>query len=358
MIRAKNALCLLLIVGFTSACRDSREGSALTPTSPRSSLAGMGVLPIGVSVPPGKIATALPEPYSFARYGPLLPNSTPDSAIARAMAAAKRNPFPRRIPGFPAKNRSRFSPTPSPPPGTGDRGWFLFTSAQKEGGIYFVNDAGLDVDIPASVVSAAPEGHVTIYAPTHLSAGGACMEATTTHQRVSGYPTLHYFGFWDWCRNQGNPVENSYGTNWGDNEQMGEVFQSKYVRTLSNGRPSFLSQVWALGDGCWEAEIYNWTAANWEYRYFMCGPTRNPWGTVGWTMWESYGISGQCPVIASVGAWSILTRSLNNTWYGMDVGGNYSPIDQLGSCFSTGAYSFTSPTVDGGNAWRANTPNP
>ena len=184
------------------------------------------------------------------------------------------------------------------------------------------------------------------------------MEATTMHQRATSSPTVHYFGFWDWCQDQGSPTPDAYGTSWGVIEEMGALFQSKYVRTLSNGRPSFLAQVWALGDGCWQAEIYNWTAANWEYRYFMCGATRNPWGGTGWTMWESYGITGQCPSLASIGSWSILTRSLSNTWYGMDVGGHRDPINVPGSCFSTGAYSFTSPTVDGAAAWRANTPSP
>ncbi len=152
-------------------------------------------LPYGRPVPPGDV-TLPPEPYQLDRHGPPIVNTNPESArMPLDDPLLRRHEIDRR--------RSQpASPTP-PPPGTGDRGFYIHQGI----GIYAGNDPQRDLNIPSSAFGVTPYGNTgaVIYAPTHmapLSTGTtrACLEATTIHERYAGWPaTDDLHGFWDWC---------------------------------------------------------------------------------------------------------------------------------------------------------------
>ncbi len=95
-----------------------------------------------------------------------------------------------RLPERPrhARPTTSVQSTPLVVPGSGDRGLWLLDGS----GVYAGNDAQSNLTIPASAVG------TTIYAPTHMAAGGTCIETVTAHWYYSGMAgTAHGHGFWD-----------------------------------------------------------------------------------------------------------------------------------------------------------------
>jgi hypothetical protein len=314
-----------------------------------------------VPIPIGDPVDAVPSPYDPSTDSRARASTPPrDTLVGPAVPLSL--PLPRARPLF-TKGVATYAP------GSGDRGWFLYQSAEKTAGLYQVNDAQLDLVIPDAAVRTAPGQMVLIYAPTALSPGGACLEMTTRHQRTSmTRGTEHHHGFWDWCTDRGNPSPGSNRTAWAvPPEDMTSAFwQNNYMRYNStNGDYEFVTQVYSespehsLGS-CWDGLLYNYLKARWDLKARACGVTRLEWGSdVGWTMWESYNWPvSECPPIPGIKAWSILSRGQDGVWYDMAINGGIGRLESAqDNCFARGPYSFESPVPGlGMNAWSAHLP--
>ena len=206
---------------------------------------------------------------------------------------------------------------------------------------------------------------VTIYAPTNCSAGGACLEATTIHQRATNQATTqHYQGFWDWCTNQNAIGTSEFITSWHQpNLDLTDAgVANSYIRTMSTGKPSLLVQVLSTSPsnptgGCWQGLLYNFFTAQWtNVTGSICGSSQTGTGTIGWTMYEDYNYN-TCTSIPGVRASSIVTLGTDGTWYGEYISGwNDIYGSRNDSCFGKGTWGFNAPSSDGANAWHAYTP--
>lgn len=297
--------------------------------------------PLEVSAPPsGSVSAAqhgLPEPYDPKKHGPPLMNTIPGQNLANVPGA--NIPRRKRVP-------TRFN-IPSEDPGSGDRGYFLYADGYNSAGIYVLNDAQTDLIIPDNAVG------TTIYAPTHMSAGGACLETVTAHYRYSGTATIHGHGFWDWCRSS---------PGWQTFEEMNSTWKAKYVR-VQDGEERYLTQVVSTTPdnptgGCWQGLLYNYQTTQWEQKAYSCGNNQTGWGTTGWTMWESHYLMDQaqvCPVFPSIGAWHIITLGTSGgMWYSLGFGAQ-GPLGPTGLCWTNGTYTFNVPSTSN-NSWIAYTP--
>lgn len=333
--RAWIVLLPLAVVG----CADVGDRAAGPTESPAPASAPERYLPYGVPVPEGQVVDALPEPYDPARHGPAIRNTAPGQNLAKMPGAA----IPRR------KHTPKKFDIPTIDPGSGDRGYFLYADQYNSAGIYVVNDAQTNVSIPSSAIG------TTIYAPTHMSAGGTCLETVTAHYRYSGQSTTtHGHGFWDWCRSS---------PGWQTFEVMNSTWKSKYVR-VQDGEERYLTQVVSTNPanptgGCWQGLLWNYSAGYWEQKAYSCGNNLSGWGTTGWTMWESHYMMDQaqvCPVFPSIGAWHIVTVGTNGTYYSLGFG-SQGPLGPTGLCWNNGTYTFNVP-ASSSNSWIAYTPYP
>ena len=187
---------------------------------------------------------------------------------------------------------------------------------------------------------------------------------TVGHDWTQATGTRHYFMLWDWCtyRENAHPLANN--TSFMEFIPMDNTFATKYLRFLDGNEEQFVAQVSALdpaspNGGCWEAFIYNYSRGQWDFiGQTLCGYTRNPWATTGWTMWESWNymdVSSTCYSFPSIGARAIMTLGSNGGWNG------FVPNRQLNSnahCWDyDGPYTF-GPSPTSTNSWIAKTPNP
>jgi hypothetical protein len=223
---------------------------------------------------------------------------------------------------------------PTPWPGTGDRGFYLWNSH----GIYAAHDAQTDLSIPNNAVG------TTIYAPTSMPAGGSCVETVTAHYRYSGMAsTVHGHGFWDHCVANG----------WVTFETMDATWQGKYVRTM-DGEGRYFTQVYRTSDGCWNGELYNYSLGRWEQKARVCGTWSR---TDGWTMWESHylmDVAKACPSFPHIRSSSIQILT-SGGWQFLGTSSTYqSQLGPSGMCWTNGTYQFRVNVAN--HDWTARTP--
>lgn len=298
--------------------------AALTSEGPR-------YLPYGVPVPVGAVVTALPEPYDPEKHGPPTTDAFPQQNEASTPDAVSDA----------SHRRGRWKTESDPPPGTGDRGLWISAGI----GIYAINDLEANLFISGPT----PTQTITMYTPTHQSAGGSCVETVRRHRRASGSPsTSHHHGFWDWCR--ATP-------GWGLLEVTSTTWQNKYARIISGGPGTleYITQVWRSTATCWDGLLYNYSTGTWDSKLVSCGTTQTGFGNTGWTMWESYGMFelGLCPDLPDIHARNILTLVAGN-WTGL-TSSNSSALNPT-SCFTVGWSDYTWHTHGSNSYWEAHTP--
>jgi len=268
-------------------------------------------LPHGVPVPVDVVPSADPEPYNEELHGPAF-NPVPELNLAA-------RPGPRDL--------------PIPPPGNGDRGFFINGNAGT--GIYAKNDVQDNLLIPNSDIG------TTIYAPTHMSPGGACIETVRASWRYAGAATTSYgHGFWDWCRAV---------PGWGTFETIDLAWKNKYARS-DGTEQMYFTHVYKTPNGCWAGLLWNYNTGVWDQKLLSCGVTKSGFGNTGWTMWESWDAS-TCPAYPRIKSNTIQTL-INGVWQNLTA----AQTTQLGpsKCFSTGAYTFS--VLVPNSAWEARTP--
>jgi len=341
---------LLLLALALSACEPSTSvGPYLAPRhgSLQQFIPQDRWLRVGTRVPIGDSITVPPEPYSPVRHGP------PVASDIRFQNLARRPEYvnpPKR--GRGQANR----PLETPPPGTGDRGFWLSQATAPWFGTYAVYDLNMSLGLPAA---SNPNG-VWVYAPTMMPPGGSCVEVTQVYRRLkSGSTTGKLFGIYDWCQS---------GTGEFDVlEAQVTAWTNRYVRTYQ-GKPAYSVTIVTPNTGrtmgqCWYAHLYDYLLGGWVQRLARCGTPARQSPALGWTMWESWWLTSTstCPSMPSI-------RSLDIVLYSPSTGApvpftdakaDYSQLGPTGTCWQNGIYSFASP-VPGlpVNSWRGNTPNP
>ena len=273
-------------------------------------------LPYGLRVAPGIEIVAPPQPFNRAQHGRALPNTAPHAN----MVGRPNVTLPRRDSGFGVGPY-----TPAEEPGSGDRGLWLYGGD----GIYAGNDAALDLAIPDSAIG------TTIYAPTHMSPGGACMETVTAHWRYAGMgSTAHAHGFWDWCASDG-------ASGWQVFEFMDANWVAQYVRSY-RGEGRYWTQVYSDAPNSWKGLLYNFTQGVWEEKVAISGSNISGFGSTGWTMWESHylmDVAQVCPRFPDIRA-SGLQLSQNGTWVTLDTTNSDDTLGPYGLCWVDGTYTF------------------
>jgi len=289
-----------------AACSAPEQGSAenRSPENPE-------YLAYGVSIPEDMVPALPPEPYDSLRHGPTF-NPVPELDLVA-------HPGKLSLPDAPA--------------GDGDRGFFINGTAGI--GIYARNDVQDNVVIPAA------NAGTTIYAPTHQSPGGSCIETVRASWRpVGASGTSHGHGFWDWCR---------ASPGWGSFEAIDATWKSKYARS-DGSENMYYTNVYKSSGNCWVGLLWNYNTGVWDQKLSSCGTTKTGFGTTGWTMWESWSLTS-CPAFPRIKSTTIQTY----------VGGSWQALTPartttLGpsGCFSSGAYTFAVLTAN--SAWEGRTP--
>jgi hypothetical protein len=280
-------------------------------------------LPYGVPVPVSQEITRPPEPYAPGKHGKPIPNTRPEkNAVGKP--GEKLPVRPARARGAAAASSNAGFPTGAP--GSGDRGFWLTGST----GIYVLNDAQLNFSIPTSGIG------TTIYAPTHMSAGNACIETVTAHWYYDGMDgTAHGHGFWDWCESDGSG-------GWQVFEFMDSAWQQAYVRR-QQGELRYSTQVYQDGS-CWVGTLYNFNLGRWEEKTTICGTGQSGFGTTGWTMWESHYLMDQariCPRLPNIKASQL--RVLTSSGWSRPTSATSSNLGPYGLCWENETYSFKVP---------------
>jgi len=283
-----------------------------------------------VRVAPGVEIAAPPEPFDRIRHGRPLPNTMPyANAVGRPDVT-----LPRRSSVLDPDGAG----TPILEPGSGDRGLWL-TAGE---GIYAGNDPALDLAIPDAAIG------TTIYAPTHMSPGGACMETVTAHWRYAGMAsTAHGHGFWDWCASDGTggwQLFEFIDTNWRD----------QYVRSY-RGEFRYWTQVFSDAPSSWKGLLYNFNEGRWEEKVSISGANISGFGSVGWTMWESHylmDVAQLCPRFPDIRA-SGLRVYANASWIELSDSNSQDALGPYGLCWVDGTYDFRLPKKR--DSWLART---
>jgi hypothetical protein len=288
-------------------------------------------LPYGVPIPEGTVLRMRPAPHDTLKHGDAIPNQIPEGNLAGGPD------LPKEI----ALRQHSSETFAFPPPGTGDRGFFINGNAGT--GIYVGEDAQTNLVIPASATA-----DQTLYTPTHQAPGGACVETVTVHHRLRGASTTsHAHGFWDWCR---------ASPGWGLYESMTSAWKSAYVRSYSMwGEPAeemYFTEVYKTSGNCWVGQLYNFNTGRWETKLTSCGTTKTGFGTTGWTMWESWYLQG-CPALPRIKASGIQVRK-STGWTSLAPADTTQLGPYAGSCHASGAYSFF--VFHANDAWEARTP--
>ncbi|AKJ00374.1 hypothetical protein ATI61_104219 [Archangium gephyra] len=289
---------------------------------------GEQYLPYGQPIPREQALDAPPQPYDEAIHGRAHPNTQPQAnEVGRNRARLpERAQTPR--PG---------GQIPDIFPGSGDRGFWIWSGQ----GIFAANDAQTDLVIPDNAIG------TTIYAPTHMPAGNACVETVTAHWRYSGMSTTsHAHGFWDHCGLDG-------ATGWQNFEYMDATWKSKYAR-IYDGEERYFTESYKDGNGCWHGLMYNFNLGSWEEKVSpaICGSSSF---ATGWTMWESHHLMDQaqvCPAFPRIRA-SGLQLWTGSTWAALDTS-NTSNLGPYGLCWTSSTYKFQVNVVN--SDWTGLTP--
>jgi hypothetical protein len=286
------------------------------PARAQDSAAQESYLPYGLRIAPGVEITAMPQPFDSARHGRPLSNTSPNAN----MVGRPDVTLPRRDYGF---GVGPYAPTEEP--GSGDRGLWLYGAE----GIYAGNDPALELAIPDAAIG------TTIYAPTHMAPGGACMETVTAHWRYDGMDaTAHAHGFWDWCMSDGVG-------GWQVFEFMDATWVARYVRPY-RGDQRYWTQVYTHAPGSWKGLLYNFSEGAWEEKVAISGSNVSGFGSTGWTMWESHylmDVAQVCPRFPDIRA-SGLRLFLSGTWVALDSATSDDTLGPYGRCWIDGTYTF------------------
>lgn len=301
-------------------------------------------LPLGTRVPVGDDLPALPEPYTFERYGPALASTVrPITGRLDSRAIASHRSLRAKLrPGA----RAKF-----PPPVNGNRGYWLDQATKPWWGVYTVNDISTDL-IPDSGF---------VYAPTTLPPGQSCLEMVMAHWQTFG-TQHHELWTWDWCKGQQHVGVLPDSARW---DLTNASFASNYVRTY-NGRSTIAVAIVTPNTGstpgqCWYFLIYNFNLGGYQQLYYSCGTSRlNDWyPSAGWQMWEEWGFLGSstCPSVASTGAASVsFADPTSSSWTAVtNFPSDHSSLNTGHYCWNGGPYTWTSPVSSAASlSWRAN----
>lgn len=342
-------ISLTVLLLALSGCDVSAPGGPARASDPERLLQSVPEpqwLKVGTRVPVGVSIPAPPEPFSPVKHGAALQSDVAFPNLARAPENANA---PKR--GRGQANR----PLPAPPPGTGDRGFWLHQTTAPWFGAYAVYDLNMSLGLPAA---SNPNG-VWVYAPTMMPPGGSCVEVTQVYRRINGGATTgKLFGVYDWCQSSTGEFDVL--------EAQVTAWTNRYVRTYQ-GKPTYAVTIVTPNTGhtmgqCWYAHLYDYLLGGWVQRLARCGTPARQGSALGWTMWESWWLTNTstCPSLPSI-------RSLDITLYHPTTGAavpfknapyDYSQLGPTGTCWQNGVYSFASP-VPGlpANSWRGNTPN-
>lgn len=288
----------------------------VSPAHAQDATAQQDYLPYGLRIGPGVEVTAPPQPFDSARHGRPLRNTRAHANVVGRPGVT----LPRRDYGFGVGPY-----TPTAEPGSGDRGLWLYNAR----GIYAGNDPALDLVIPEAAIG------TTIYAPTHMSPGGTCLETVTAHWRYDGMDTTaHAHGFWDWCESDGVG-------GWQVFELMDANWVAQYVRPY-RGSARYWTQVYSDDANSWKGLLYNFTQGVWEEKVAISGLNVSGFGLTGWTMWESHhlmDVAQACPRFPEIRA-SGLRLSVNGTWVALDSATSDDSLGPYGQCWVDGTYTF------------------
>lgn len=286
--RASPIALVTALVALSAGCRPDSVPSA--PKSDAISIAANTYLVPGVAIPIGQVVVGVPEPYSVAKFGaltaaPTPENRAPDPQWQSPAAMKEKPPSTTGLPTDP--------PAPCANCWHEGKGWYVNSGR----GIY------AKVDVQRNFTVKTGDVNVSVYAPTHYPAGGACLEATVMHYRTTGNPsgpTSNFFGFWDWCERTDNG-------GWGYAADMdASGWRSNYVRNMTHAdgvgvEEGAYFQIYANNPAgtpgsydCWNGLLWNFNTGGWSLVITRCGPdpvhTYYP-GTTGWSMWEDYNVT-------------------------------------------------------------------
>lgn len=283
-------------------------------------------LPRGVTIPEEHEIPAPPSPFKNGEF--LLPNTQPKANLTKIPGA----PLPVRefLPAIPG-GKPDYSPNELP--GSGDQGFWISGSS----GVYAGNDAQTNLSIPANAIG------TTIYAPTNMPAGLACIETVAAHYRYTGMSsTAHGHGFWDHCITRG----------WKLFELMNDTWRSKYVRSF-RGEGVYFTEAYKYGN-CSRGLLYNFTTGQWEEKATVCSASSGY--PSGWSMWESHYLMDKaqvCPVFPDIRSSSIRVLKGDGTWTNM-TSSYTSKLGPYGMCWTNGTYTFHVYSVN--YDWEGRTP--
>ena len=329
-----------LLLAAATACTDVGEPSASADLM--KATAGLAScptprpqwLPVGTKVPPGQEICAPPEPYDPAKHGPPLP---PPTDIVNLAAQ----------PGFVSPPKR--TPLDPPPPGEGDRGFWLSQVTKPWYGASGVNDVVWNLHIDTTFIQRAG---AWIYAPTMLAPGGACIEITQVYQRRAAQDTTgKFFGLYDWCHPQAQADDFVVFMSEGD-----VAFKNAYIRPYQ-GRDTYSTYIVTINTGqtygqCWSAGLYNYEVGGWvEMTPERCGNPNHQAQEYGWTMWESWYTSDDavCRTYPSIRALGITLAHPDSSKYVpfTDYPSDYWSLTGGSYCWGQGGtnpvYSFESP---------------
>ena len=305
-------------------------------------------LPRGVRVPPGTILTTGPAPYDSKRESPAPQGSVPQQQLSAE--DLKRLSGPRG-----ARSQSRVVP-PSFGPATNEHALYWADSGR---GIFGTADAGRSIAVPTGWDDAL------IYSPTHLPAGGSCLEMTTIHWKTTTYhqPT-NSLGFFDWCN----------AINWALIYNLDDAgFRANYLRSYSDdfgkSRELYWFEIQATFSyfnpnvsDCWTAYLYNYSTGYWNGLKQICGFQSAPnLYLTGWSMYESLWMQGhynpgQCVSYPSVRAGDLQIWNHAGSWVPLDSTTGRRPSVQDGTCWLNGSYTFVE-GVSSVSQWYGWTPS-
>jgi hypothetical protein len=336
------ATSLLLVASSCSIPTDAPSHTSIADARSVRADGSKSWLPVGTVVPVGVPVSSPPEPYDPSRHTLLIDSTSPFINLARAPGFEN---FPKR--GMAGKSHD------APPPGNGDRGFWLVQASRAWYGMSSMYDLNLSLGLPSPW-----GGHdVYVYAPTTQAPGGACIEVVQVYRRLNGGATTgKYYGLWDWCIESRFVILEAQITSW----------TNRYVRTYQ-GKPMYAVSIATPNTGstygqCWYATIYDYLLGGWVQKLQRCGAPLHSFGATGWTMWESwYLTNGACPTLPSIRALdiSLYDPQTSNPVPFSDWPSDYSALGPYGVCWPSGPYSFESPIAGlGANSWRGNTPYP
>lgn len=207
----------------------------------------------------------------------------------------------------------------------------------------FVNNAWIGYNPSTGQWVSLPNiSDALLYAPTHLPAGGSCIEATIMHIHHTHWQKLpydHAIGFYDWC---GDSAFHNV------QDLTSPTFQSKYASIML---PDFNAEEMTIelmivadnpnaapgSSDCWTAYLFDGPAQMWDNMYRSCGVSQVGYN-IGWAMHESSDLGET----AGGGAGCPTTASLGGSNYDLAIDGTWQKLLEVGDPSDTGNPKMTS----------------